>query len=69
MLQKHLYKIIDICETCSLGRSHVYELIAKGELQTVKIGRSCRIPHSSFEAFLRKYGVELNNSTTEGGAR
>ena len=35
-----------------LGRSTVYELIARGEIETVHIGRACRIPVAALEAYV-----------------
>ena len=36
----------------AIGRTTVYELIAKGGLKTVKIGRARRIPESALEAWI-----------------
>jgi len=36
----------------SLGRTTVYELMATGELESVRIGRSRRIPVSSLVSFV-----------------
>ena len=36
----------------SVGRTSVYELIATGDLETVHIGRSMRIPADSVHAFV-----------------
>ena len=36
----------------SIGRTTVYELIAAGDLETVHIGRSMRIPADSVHAFV-----------------
>jgi excisionase family DNA binding protein len=35
-----------------IGRSTVYELIARGELESVKIGRCRRIPRESLTAYV-----------------
>jgi excisionase family DNA binding protein len=44
-----------------IGRSTVYELIARGELETVHIGRSCRIPTAAVEQYVRR----LRDSATQ----
>ncbi len=36
----------------SLGRTKVYELIATGDLATVRIGRSRRIPRQAVERYV-----------------
>jgi excisionase family DNA binding protein len=39
-----LYKIDDTCAALALGRTKVYELIATGELVSVKLGRRRVVP-------------------------
>jgi excisionase family DNA binding protein len=38
----------------SIGRSKTYELMESGELESVKIGRSRRIPHDALERFVER---------------
>lgn len=38
----------------NLGRSKVYEMIASGELPSVRIGRAVRVPRSGLEAWVRR---------------
>lgn len=48
-------ELITVTETMrrlSLGRTKVYELLADGHLQSIKIGRSRRILVQSVEAFV-----------------
>jgi len=47
-----LMRIPDVAELLSIGRSTVYELIRKGHLETVHIGRSIRVTTSSVEQFV-----------------
>ena len=35
-----------------IGRSTVYEMIARGDLVVVHIGRSCRVPVSAIAAYV-----------------
>jgi excisionase family DNA binding protein len=37
-----------------VGRTTVYALIASGELQSVKIGRSRRVPAAALEAYVER---------------
>lgn len=49
-------ELITVAETMrrlSLGRTKVYQLLAEGHLQSVKIGRSRRILVQSLEAVVR----------------
>ncbi len=39
-------------ERLSIGRTAVYELISSGELKSVKIGRSRRVPVSALEEYV-----------------
>ena len=41
-------------ELLSLGRTTVYELVATGELASVKIGRSRRIPYEALRRFIAR---------------
>jgi len=47
-----LLKVTDAAALLSVGRTTVYELIAAGELETVHIGRSVRVPVDALERFL-----------------
>jgi len=38
----------------NLGRSKVWQLVASGELETVQIGRSRRVPLAALEAFIER---------------
>ena len=41
-----LYRVTRAAQLLDIGVSTVWALIAAGKLQTIKIGRSTRIPHS-----------------------
>lgn len=47
-----LITVAEAMRRLSLGRTKVYELLADGHLQSVKIGRSRRILLRSVEAFV-----------------
>ena len=47
-----LLTVRQAAEVLGLGRSTVYELIAAGELETVSIGRSRRVPLDALRAFV-----------------
>jgi len=48
-----LLRLPDACRFLSLGRSKVYELIARGDLEVVKIGSRTLVPMASLEKFVR----------------
>lgn len=47
-----LVRIPEAADMLAIGRSTVYELIARGHLETVHIGRAVRITTSSIESFI-----------------
>lgn len=48
-IQPGFFRITDFMAYSGLGRSKVYDLIQKGAIQTVKVGRSTLIPRASIE--------------------
>ncbi len=42
----------DAARIASLGRTTIFELMASGQLPSIKIGRSRRIPHAALIAFV-----------------
>lgn len=51
------YTVEEAGEELSLSRSRIYELIASGDLASVKIGRSRRIRHEALVAYLDSLSV------------
>ena len=49
----HLITVAETMRRLSLGRTKVYQLLAEGRLQSVKIGRSRRVLAESLEAIAR----------------
>lgn len=45
-------RIPQAAQLLGIGRSSVYELIKRGELKTIKIGRSTLIPMDDLRAFI-----------------
>jgi excisionase family DNA binding protein len=46
-----------------LGRTTYYELLASGELQSVKIGRRRFVPRESLEQYVARLRAEQNGPT------
>ena len=44
--------IRDAAEVLGLGRSTVYELIGRGQLEVVHVGRSVRVPTDAVRSFV-----------------
>ena len=49
-----LVRVSQAGDILGVGRSTVYELIASGELETVHIGRCCRIPVAALEDYVAR---------------
>jgi excisionase family DNA binding protein len=58
-----LFRINDACRFIGLGRSKLYELIARGEIDVVKIGSRTLVPMASLQKFVRS----LPSIRTTGG--
>lgn len=51
-----LFDVKTTAQILSISRSAVYELIRKGELETVRIGRSRRVTQDQLRNFVAKLG-------------
>lgn len=58
MPERLMYPPAEAGEKLGVGRSTVYELIASGELESVKVGRCRRIPADALEAFVARIRAE-----------
>jgi len=59
-----LHQIESAMDRLGVGRSTVYELLASGQLRSVKVGRRRLVPESAIVAF-----IENLEMTGVGGAR
>lgn len=50
--ERMLFTTEQAAKLLSVGRTTVWELIREGELQTVHIGRSCRISHGELKRYV-----------------
>ena len=48
-----VYTVAETARLLKLGRTTCYELIARGELPTVRVGRSVRVPAEALRAWVR----------------
>ncbi len=49
---KRLYRVEEAAALLSLGRSKTWEMCSAGELKTIRIGRSVRIPADELDRFV-----------------
>lgn len=47
-----LLRVDEVCSRLTLGRTRVYELIQSGELPSLRVGASRRVPASALEQFI-----------------
>lgn len=52
-------RIREACRLTGIGRSKLYELIAAGEIEVVKVGAITLVPVSSLTSFLRRKAANL----------
>jgi len=52
-------RIRDACRLTGIGRSKLYELIAAGEIEVIKVGAITLVPISSLTSFLRRKAANL----------
>lgn len=49
-----LLRAEDVARALGLGRSKTYEMMAAGELPTVRVGRAVRVPSAALEQWVRR---------------
>lgn len=47
-----LLRVQEAAEMCGVSRSHFYGLLQRGEVPSVHLGRSCRIPRLWIESYI-----------------
>jgi excisionase family DNA binding protein len=53
-VEQLLYKIEASAGALGIGRSKMFELITRGEIETVQIGRSRRVPAQALEDYVAR---------------
>lgn len=62
-MDRLLLRPIEAAEAIGVGRSKVYELLASGELPSIRVGASVRVPVDALRAWIERKTSER----TEGG--
>jgi excisionase family DNA binding protein len=52
-MDKLLYSPREAASLLSISRTKIYELMATGDLRSIQVGRSRRIPADALRAFIR----------------
>lgn len=53
-MERLMLRPIEAAEAIGIGRSKVYELLASGELPSIRIGSSVRVPVEALKAWIAK---------------
>ena len=48
-----MFTVPQVCRMLQMSRSKVYQLVLSGEIPSVRFGRSRRIPHDLFLAYVK----------------
>lgn len=65
--RKLLLTVDEAARRLSLGRSHLYELVMRGDIDTIKLGRSRRIPAAALDRFVSERLEAASDEHAEGG--
>jgi excisionase family DNA binding protein len=52
--QRLLLRIPEVADTLGIGRTKIYEMIATGELPTIRVGRAVRISVSTLQKWVEE---------------
>jgi excisionase family DNA binding protein len=63
MNNKLLYSVREAEEVVGLGRSTLFELLRRGEIESVKVGAARRIPRAALEAFVDRLRAESGSES------
>ena len=58
MDEKRLLTVAEAAKRLGIGRSHTYIYVLRGELESVKLGRSRRVPAEAVDKFVEKLRSE-----------
>lgn len=58
MDEKRLLTIPEAALRLGIGRSHAYIYVLRGDLESVKLGRSRRVPVEAIDAFVERLRAE-----------
>ncbi len=64
-MDKLLLRPREVTELLGLSRSRVYELLCQGQLPSVRIGRSIRVPSRALTEWVEKQQLEQQRDSTE----
>ena len=57
-MQRITYKIDEVAQALSLGKTTIHKLLREGELQKIKLGRATLISAESVDALIQRHAVQ-----------
>ena len=57
-MEKMLLRPVEAAELIGVGRSKLYQLLASGDLPSIRIGSSVRVPVDALRAWIARQTVE-----------
>ena len=66
-MQELLLSVDEASRRLAVGRSHLYELLRRGEILSVKLGRSRRVPVTALEEYALAKIAEAQRDASEDG--
>lgn len=65
-----LLTVPEAAKLLRIGRNLAYELVAQGEIPSIRFGRLIRVPRAALEERIRAQGVATDGASADGqGAR
>ena len=66
-MEKLLLKPSEVAQVLGIGRSLIYELIARKEIPSIRLGRCIRISSESLERWLKDQEHQSNETNKQDG--
>ena len=58
MDEKKLLSVVEAARKLGIGRSHFYRFVLRGDIESVKLGKSRKIPPDALDAFIERLREE-----------
>ncbi len=65
MTDKLLYRPSEVGDAIGVGRSKAYELIASGEIPSIRIGGCVRVPVDALRAWIARQVAETSKAASQ----
>ena len=66
-MEKLLLKPSEVAKVLGIGRSLIYELIARKEIPSIRLGRCIRVPSESLQRWLKAQECQLSETQRQDG--